>query len=521
MRTQATATLLVAILSLTAFAQSGPGPKSLLAQARDRAVAEIAQLKTQLQAEYDKDDYKPCLARELEIRKEYNEWFVAHYAQFQEIETRISSAVDRANLKLASLETATIETIPLEGQAGKTRVSFQSLVKYFQRYNKRIKVCSKDERKQLDEDMKHPERTGLGVGHEQVTAAMQNMTVNLNASLREADSEYELFFSPAECGYKLELRVKIAVAGEKKVYDFSLLEREPVTSAPRLEIPETSKWAAWVEARHFIDGEPVDGLARYRLLQEKRKGACESLPAVPGVRSDLPYVAYGDIATYAKNAKKQGIDPYLNLDVAVYTDDGCGKKIGAVSPQMACDKLVLPYLNANVWSVSIGGTCLNIDDRTFPELCRDLTRIAAEPIIRKPVVQLYADDACHRDLLGLDPKVDYSVLEPITKIANVWSLRVENRCVNIDDVPFTAVRAREWIEAAQNMRKGDDRVAPVELFSDDGCKNPVNELRRGDDCSLLSRFYGNANVWSVRLPGGECENIDDLGFSAACQQYTR
>lgn len=208
-------------------------------------------------------------------------------------------------------------------------------------------------------------------------------------------------------------------------------------------------------------------------------------------------------------------------DVLVYADDSCQSLITPITNRDSCSLLNNVYQSRNVWSVRVNNKCFNTQDRTFSASCSMLQPLANEPVISNTVADLYHDDACQTPMIGLDPAVNYRAWSGVLSGMNVWSVRIENKCINIPDAAYSESLATNYINAALNMRgRLDPRDEQIQFYHDDACQNGMTQVQRGDNCSALSTFYGSQNVWSIRFRG-RCENIQDMTFNNACQTYAR
>jgi hypothetical protein len=207
------------------------------------------------------------------------------------------------------------------------------------------------------------------------------------------------------------------------------------------------------------------------------------------------------------------------MDVRAFSDDNCSRPITPVIASDSCGALSGVFGNAQVWSVSIDGRCINTPDRSFTNVCPSLVAAAAQPRIEAQAI-LYADDNCSNQVIGIDPNVDYRTLDTVLRGMPIWSIRLDNRCINIPDVNFTGDYGAGLAESLRGMRAFGNAGEAIEFFSDDSCSRPLTYVRQGDRCELLSRFFTNMQVWSVKFRGS-CVNISDTTFGNACATYTR
>lgn len=207
--------------------------------------------------------------------------------------------------------------------------------------------------------------------------------------------------------------------------------------------------------------------------------------------------------------------------VEVFADDRCTNLVTPITNRDSCNMLTNVYRSRNVWSVRVNNVCYDTPDTTFQASCSSVQPLVNEPIISQPVVQLFKDDRCTNRLIELDPAVNYNAWTPVIGGQNVWSLRVENKCIDIPDTQFNANLASRLVNDALTMRgRPDPRSEEIELFADDRCTNSVTTVQRGNSCNALSTFYGSRQVWSIKFRG-RCEDISDTTFATACDTYAR
>lgn len=212
--------------------------------------------------------------------------------------------------------------------------------------------------------------------------------------------------------------------------------------------------------------------------------------------------------------------PNYGMRVRAFSDDRCTNLISEIRPQDNCSMLANVYGARKLWSIAIGDQCIDISDRDFSSSCEGLRMVAQQPEITRPVVTLYADDRCANPVIGLDPSVNYEALHPYLGGTKVWSMKVENGCIDISDRVFNGAQENQLVQAALTMRGYPAGGEVIELFSDDRCANPVTHVQRGNDCAAMSKFFGGVKVWSVKFRG-RCEDISDTTFTPACNTYAR
>ena len=299
-------TLCFLFLTLFVAVTQAQTQKTLLERAKEQADADLASVNKILEAEYAKEkNYDACKVVQLEAEQEYDDWFIKNYSKFEETSSTIDSTIAAANAKLETLKDQSVRVLAVKEQATpEIEMNLETMINYFKLFNNRLLSCSKDSKQELIDQMESPKRNKYHVAHSQVLVAMKTMTMNLNASLKQQGVTYEIAFKPAPCGYAFELRVKLNVSGIQQEYDFSLLDSVDGAHLTKIVLGEEAKWSALSKSK--IDGLPVDGMLRYRLTQEKKKGKCENLVKIPSVRSGFPFLTYSNLLILAETLKKQG-----------------------------------------------------------------------------------------------------------------------------------------------------------------------------------------------------------------------
>jgi hypothetical protein len=215
-------------------------------------------------------------------------------------------------------------------------------------------------------------------------------------------------------------------------------------------------------------------------------------------------------------------------DVRAFTDDNCRNLIGSISERDNCQQLNAVYGRNNVWSVSVNDKCINSADRGFVQSCESLSALSALPKPSLPaVVETYSDDNCKNSIIGIDPEFNCQVYAPFLSSYKVWSVKVEDRCVNTPDAAFTAGLCDQFRDSALSMRAPDrggrggrGGGEEIQFYTDDHCTVLLTDVQRGDNCSALDTFFRGQKIWSIRFRG-RCENISDTTFKPACDLYAR
>jgi hypothetical protein len=262
-----------------------------------------------------------------------------------------------------------------------------------------------------------------------------------------------------------------------------------------------------------------------RLSQQEKKEISESLGGILGIiRADnrRPSPEPQPRPNPGGNDWRRN-SSYQRNRVVGYSDDHCNAKVTEVAASDECNRLVAVFGSSRIWSVSVNGECANITDTNFASSCRDMKYLASTQQSRTDDLTAYSDDNCSAKITAIDPGVDCQALGPIYSNIRLWSVKIDNKCVNIPDTFFTSMKCQELQDGVIARYENDGRRRSgdtVELFSDDNCSAAVTTIRRGDNCSALNGIYNNQKVWSVRFRG-QCVNSPDTFFQQACESYSR
>lgn len=120
----------------------------------------------------------------------------------------------------------------------------------------------------------------------------------------------------------------------------------------------------------------------------------------------------------------------------------------------------------------------------------------------------YTDDRCMNQLTELRPKDDCSRLGGIFGRSNVWSIQINDKCINIPDTSFGA-SCQNLVDLSGGQKP---RASDLVVYTDDRCMNELTVIDAGVDCLSLGNVLSDSNVWSVKF-FGQCVNIPDTKFS--------
>lgn len=280
---------------------------SLLDAAKAKARADLAKVSREFDAEIDKiGDYSRCRQTSLKIQKAYDQWFVDRLSTYDTMSQLFDQTLSNANTKLAGLAQNEIRVNAVQGQSAEKVVTFKDMIRLFNIYNGRLKVCKPEQKRALIENMKGADSNKLGLSESQVQEAMNLMTTSLNASLKQTNSNYEIVMSRGVCEYELSLKVTLNVGGTNQLVQFPLLNQnktDDLGAIDQLKYSDSEKWDLLISKAGKRDGNSVDGLVRYQEMTSELKQSCPELPQVVSGRSGLPYLTYAE----ATNGIPKGI----------------------------------------------------------------------------------------------------------------------------------------------------------------------------------------------------------------------
>lgn len=224
------------------------------------------------QANGDGTQFKVCEIARLRATVAYDQWFLDHFAEFEELERSYTEAAARAESQLAELNRQTVSTLAKKGQTKQVELNFQAILDYFRKFNTRYKNTPPAQRAELLELQNDPTMNPpLYVAHEQILEGMRMMTTNINATLKQRQEAYELSFVENVDGVDVQLRAKSATG--EVVFTKSLLAGTVTANGPAaFDSASIWKYLSSKEAR--ISGLPVNGIRRFFEMQRKLTGSC-------------------------------------------------------------------------------------------------------------------------------------------------------------------------------------------------------------------------------------------------------
>lgn len=288
-------TLLIAALLAPglALAQTSSPPvlESLIKSAKQHLAS--SQALREKEAQKGKD-FDPCVADLVSLQETYDLWFTRHEADFTALRNSVLSELKGANERLKALRSTTVTMNAVEGQTtAKVTITLEQLIAYFANLNERLEGISPEKRALLMKTQENPNLNPLKLAHSQVLEAMKLMTVTLNASLKEQNSQYEIGFTATERKFTLEYRVILPIAGKRVGFDIPLFGSATLD----FSLSEAQLWNRLSREQILIDGQPIDGRARYRAFRDQHadKKCIEDKRIVfPGTSIGVPYATYDE-----------------------------------------------------------------------------------------------------------------------------------------------------------------------------------------------------------------------------------
>ena len=194
------------VLSLQVFSQDSKAaqtPATPLLASKNAAEQELADVNVKIQQIASQgNNFDLCEADRLNLIQQYDQWYLKNFEKLQQIEQEIETAITDTNLKLQTLMSERVALTPIEGQTSETvEITFSSLLDYFKNLNERLQGRSVQEQASVLKLQEKPAFNALHVSHSQIIKAMELMTKNLNASLKESKSTLVLDFSKTDTGH--------------------------------------------------------------------------------------------------------------------------------------------------------------------------------------------------------------------------------------------------------------------------------------------------------------------------------
>ncbi len=127
-----------------------------------------------------------------------------------------------------------------------------------------------------------------------------------------------------------------------------------------------------------------------------------------------------------------------------------------------------------------------------------------------PIVSLYHSDDCSNSLITrITWNTDCEKLGESVSL-KIWGIEVNGNCYNVNDQSFT-------IGCKKYRKIPKDPI--IFYYSDDCSSSEEYFLEKTSTCQqALQDISADQKIWAVKL-NGECHNIDDTNFVAACEQW--
>ncbi len=186
--------------------------------------------------------------------------------------------------------------------------------------------------------------------------------------------------------------------------------------------------------------------------------------------------------------------PPSRRSVELFHGDKCDRGLRAVVNQSTrCENL--PNASQSVWSIRVGGQCINTTDTNLQNACE---------LFKGRSVELYNGDKCDRELRAIvGNRTDCRKLE--NQNASVWSLKIDGQCINTSDTN---------VANACKLYKGGE----VLLFNGDKCDRELRAtVSTRTSCDDLPN--ASSTVWSVMI-NNVCHDISDSNVRNACKNFS-
>jgi hypothetical protein len=208
--------------------------------------------------------FDPCRASLLDLQAQYDKWFVANASKIESIATSIQAELTRANQKLAELQKMTVVINAVSGQNSDVTLSLNQLIEYFTNLNDRLKDIQESRVSLLLDSQENPRLNPLKVSHSQILEAVKLLTQNLNASLREQQTQYAVGFTNLGRSFTFEFKLVVPIEGRELPFTISLLH-----GAQNLTLTHSEIWSRMSRENFQIGGFPLDGRIRYRQMRDQ------------------------------------------------------------------------------------------------------------------------------------------------------------------------------------------------------------------------------------------------------------
>lgn len=208
------------------------------------------------------------------------------------------------------------------------------------------------------------------------------------------------------------------------------------------------------------------------------------------------------------------------MQVEAFSDFNCSTRITPVLAHDQCSSLGSVFQSATVSAIRLEGRCIDISNQSFRDLCSSLVNTAQQPATQFVAATLFSDFNCATKIIDVDPNIDYRSLGSVLRGITVSAIRVEGACVDVENFGIDSNVLSQLGFAASSMRNPSPYGETIELFSDFNCATKVTFVSKGDRCDLLDQFFRGKTISAVRFRG-QCVDIENVNFAAACSNYSR
>lgn len=330
--------LAILFVTTAASAQTPAAPKSQWSDCKSSFLSCAIQYAEadyrRIHPEYEKEigkaaDFNMCLADSLNLQNTYVEWFRKNAPVLQKLDAAIDQGIRTANERLNTLKERTIGVNPVPGQSETIQLKLSDLIRHLKIYKARLSNVSKAQVADLQKMAEQPGFSPVRAAHSQVIVAMEAITNNLNASLKQSGATYSLVFEKGAVFSNLSLRMDIEVDGKALSFEFPILDE----SFERVSLTEQEKWNLIRKNKVQLDGYSVDARERFETMQQKLCLASCKASWIKVTRSEnsVPYVTPSELGTApastapAAKSKTWQEMPLANVNIGSIAVDRSGQ----------------------------------------------------------------------------------------------------------------------------------------------------------------------------------------------------
>ncbi|MFL5786187.1 MAG: hypothetical protein ACJ76H_16330 [Bacteriovoracaceae bacterium] len=163
--------------------------------------------------------------------------------------------------------------------------------------------------------------------------------------------------------------------------------------------------------------------------------------SINGQCIDINDTTFGDICSEASNLARA--QKPRTEDLVAYSDDRCSTRVAVIDPGVDCNALGAVLSQSRVWSVSVNGQCVDIQDEYFDaNTCNSFQNGVLADYDnsgnrrRGDTVEMFSDDRCGTPVYSVKRGADCQALNGIFNNQRIWSVRFRGQCVDINDTTF-------------------------------------------------------------------------------------